>query len=87
MRGFGVMAFVVIVLRTAQLLSDLWIGDGGRRFDVIGGDDGGGGLRGIELGAIWHSARDAEELQEVVELAVNITADGDGGCDRLDVGF
>lgn len=81
------MAFVIIVLRTAQLLSELWIGDGGWGFDVVGGNDGGGGLRGIELGAIWHSARDAEELQEVVELAVDITADSDGGCDRLYIGF
>jgi hypothetical protein len=26
-------------------------------------------------------------LQEVIELAVNITADGDGAIDRLDVGL
>lgn len=86
-RGFGVFAFLVIMLRSAQLLSDLGIGDGGWGFDVGGGDDGGGGLRGIELGAIWHSARDAEQLEKVVELAVDITADGNGSSDGLNIGF
>lgn len=87
MRGFGVFAFLVIVLRTAHLISGLGIGDGGGRLDVGRGDDSGGVLRGIKFGAIWHSARDAEELEKVVELAVDITADCDGGSDGLDIGF
>lgn len=42
-------------------------------------------MRGIEFGAIWHSPRDAEELEKVVELAVNITTDSDRGCYGLNV--
>lgn len=29
----------------------------------------------------------AEEVEEVVELAVDVSYDGDGGADGLDVGF
>ena len=71
----------------AELLAKFGIGDGRWGFDVGRGDNAGGGFGGIELGAIGHAARDTEELQQVVELAVDVAADGDGGGDGLNVGF
>jgi hypothetical protein len=73
--------------RPAKLLAEFGIGDRRRGFDVGGGDDGGRGFGGVERGAIGHAARDTEELEQIVELAVDVTADGDRGGDRLDIGF
>ena len=36
---------------------------------------------------VWHSSGDAEELEQVVELAVDVSAHGDWCPDGLDVGL
>jgi hypothetical protein len=58
------------------------IGDLGGRFDIIGIDNG---CRSLHIGLTRHTARNAEQLQEVVELTMDITADRDRSTNRLDV--
>jgi len=70
-----------------HLLLELGIGDFGRRLDIIGGDDARGGGRGFFDFIAWDTAGDAEKLDNIVELAVEVSTDGDGGRYRLDVGF
>ena len=55
------------------------------------------GLHGIEstidkvshenVACVWDLATFVEQFQQVVELAMNVTADGDGSLDWLDVAF
>lgn len=46
---------------------------------------GGGESTHEEVVCFWDIAANAEELHEIVELAMNVAADGDGGVDDLDV--
>lgn len=70
-----------------HLLLELGIGDFGRRLDVFGGDDALGGGGGFFDLVAWDTAGDAEKLENIIELAVEVSTDGDWGRYRLDVGF
>jgi len=71
----------------SQLLSQLGVRNLTRWLDVLGCDDRGGRLGGLDVILAGHAARDPEELEQVVELAMDIAADRDGGAHRLDVGL
>lgn len=73
-----------------HLALDLWVCDAGWGLEIGGvdlaGEGDGRGLRGLG-GVVWHAASDAEELEEIVELAVDVSAYCDGRADGLDVGL
>jgi hypothetical protein len=41
----------------------------------------------LDIGLTRHAASNAEELKQVVELTMNVTADRDWGANGLDVGL
>ena len=73
-------------LRLGELLFELRVRDLGGRFNVFSGNGVRGVCGDIEFFA-GHSAGDFEELEEIVELAVDVTSDCDWGGDGLGIGF
>ena len=70
-----------------HLLLELRVGDFGGRLNILGGDDT-FGRRWSFLNLIARdTTSDAEQLNDIVELPMKISANGDGGRDGLDVGF
>ena len=88
-RGAGGANVVWVALEPPlHLALDLGVCDAGGRLEVGGVDLAGQG-HGRRLRGLWcvvgHASSDAEQLEEVVELAVDVSAHGDGRPDGLDV--
>lgn len=66
-----------------QFFLKFGVGDCGGGFDVGRGDDSSGGDRGLRGGFVGHAACNAEEFEEIVELAVDVAADCDWSRDWL----
>ncbi len=90
------LLFIVVILtasaldaavRATDLLLELWVRNLRGRLNIIRTDDS--GLRSglLDIGFTWHPTSDSEELQQIVELTMDITADRDRSTDRLDVGL
>jgi hypothetical protein len=58
--------------------------NGGRRFDIIRANNC---SRSLYICLAWHTTSNAEELEKVVKLPVDVATDCDGCTDRLDVGL
>lgn len=89
--GAGGPNVVGVALEAAlHLALDLGVGDARGRLEVGGvdgagqGDGRGQGRRGSVIG---HATSDTEQLEQVVELAVDVAAHGHGGPHGLDVGL
>lgn len=82
---FGDIVLTLAVTSSLDLLSQLRVGDLCRGLDHVRANDRLRSCGRLGRGLARHASADAEELKKIVELAMDIAADGDG-CDHgLDV--
>jgi hypothetical protein len=83
--GFSLFFLALAVAAGLDLLAQLGVGDLGRWLDHVGADDGFGAGGRLNSSIAGHPTGDTEQLKQIIELAVNVAADGDGGDNGLDV--
>lgn len=80
-------ALALAVSSHLDLLPQSRVRNLGRRFDHVGADDGFGTLGRFDGSLARHAARHSEKLEQIIELAMNISTHCDRSDNGLDVAF